>query len=138
LGGGTLTLSGTNSYTGGTNVFDGTLVATNPQAIADGSNLYVGMSAAFFAPVVPAPASGGTAAASGVAAVPEPGSLALLAAGAAAAIAVARRRKRISHRRRLHRIRAESLKRFAIRCEAPNNEALADGTSLTVGRASKS
>jgi autotransporter-associated beta strand protein len=93
LGGGTLTLSGTNTYTGGTNVFGGTLVVTTPQGIEDGTNLYVGTSGAFFAPVVPAPAVGGGAASAGVTAVPEPGTLALLAAGAAAAVVAVRRRQ---------------------------------------------
>ncbi len=89
LGGGTLTLSGTHTYIGGTNVFDGTLVATEPQAIEDGTNLYVGTPGAFFAPVVPAPAT---------TAVPEPGTLALLAAGTAVAFVAIRRKKRISRR----------------------------------------
>ena len=78
-GGGTLTLSGTNTYTGITEVLNGTLVLTSPSAIEDGNSLFVG-SGTPFAPVVataPAPAAA-------VATVPEPGTLALLAAGAAA------------------------------------------------------
>ena len=87
-GGGTLTLSGTNTYTGITEVLNGTLVLTSPSAIEDGNSLFVG-SGTPFAPVVataPAPAAA-------VATVPEPGTLALLAAGAAAALLVTRRGK---------------------------------------------
>ncbi len=47
-GGGMLTLSGTNTYTGLTQVLGGTLVLTSPSAIEDGNNLYVGSSALFF------------------------------------------------------------------------------------------
>ena len=94
LGGGTLTLSGTDSYTGGTNVFNGTLIVATPQAIKDGTSLYVGSAPAapgFFAPVVPtSELSTATVAA---ATVPEPGTLALLAACAAAASLALRRRK---------------------------------------------
>ena len=92
-GGGTLTLSGTNTYSGGTNVFNGTLIVTTPQAIEDGTNLYVGAAGSFFAPVVPAPQ-----ASAAVAPVPEPGSLLLVAAGAAAALMTGMRRRR-KHRR---------------------------------------
>ncbi len=37
-GGGTLVLSGTNTYSGGTIVLDGTLIATSSEALADGSS----------------------------------------------------------------------------------------------------
>ena len=90
LDGGTLTLSGTsNSYSGGTNVEDGTLIATNSQAIADGTSLTIGI-AGSFAPVIPGAATSSepSAASTPVAPVPEPGALALLTAaicGAAAA-----------------------------------------------------
>ena len=40
--GGTLTLSGTNNYSGGTTVDGGTLIATNSEAIEDGTSLNVG------------------------------------------------------------------------------------------------
>ena len=42
VSGGTLSLTGTNTYTGGTYVESGTLIATNSQAIEDGTNLYIG------------------------------------------------------------------------------------------------
>ncbi len=92
-GSGTLFLSGTNTYGGGTAVENGTLIATNPSALADGSNLFVGAAGSFFAPVVPAaqiPASSTSA----VSPVPEPGTLALLAAGAVAMAGTLRRKKR--------------------------------------------
>jgi autotransporter-associated beta strand protein len=94
-GGGTLTLSGTNSYTGITEVLGGTLVLTSPSGIADGNDLYVGTAGAFFAPVVPAPVVGAGAA---VTAVPEPGTLALLATGGVAAVVAIWRRRRITRR----------------------------------------
>jgi autotransporter-associated beta strand protein len=72
VGTGTLVLSGTNSYLGGTMVVAGKLRVTNVDALADGSNLTVG-NAAYFAPVAPAV---------GAVAVPEPSTLALLFAGA--------------------------------------------------------
>jgi autotransporter-associated beta strand protein len=73
---GTLTLSNTNSYTGGTFVEGGKLIVTSRWAIADGTNLYVGRPGSLFAPVVPAPGSLDVAAP-----VPEPATWALLAAG---------------------------------------------------------
>jgi autotransporter-associated beta strand protein len=91
---GTLTLSGTNTYSGGTTVNGGTLIVTNPAGIADGTDLTVG--GGFPAPVVQgAPAA---ASSSGVSAVPEPGTFALLAVAATAA-AVAARRSRKNRRR---------------------------------------
>jgi autotransporter-associated beta strand protein len=80
-GSGTLTLSGIDTYTGITEVLSGKLVVTSPAAIKDGNNLYVGSAGSFFALVVDA----------ATAAVPEPGTMALLAA-AVAMIAAARRR----------------------------------------------
>ncbi len=84
---GTLSLSGTNDYSGGTYVFGGTLIATNPSAIEDNSNLFVG-SGVPFGTIVAAGGSAVPAVGQGAAsAVPEPGTLALLAAiGAAAAV----------------------------------------------------
>ena len=82
VSGGTLTLTGTNTYLGGTTVADGTLIVTNREAIADGTSLTVGNASAFPAPVVPMSAPSAAA----VTPVPEPGTLALLAAGVAVAI----------------------------------------------------
>ena len=45
--GGTLILSGKDSYNGGTNVDAGTLVVTSPSAIADGTSLIVGAGGTF-------------------------------------------------------------------------------------------
>ena len=72
-----LVLSGSNTYSGGTNVEAGRLVVTSPTAIRDGTNLTVGAAAAF-APTVPGSQDATTAATTSV--VPEPGALALLAA----------------------------------------------------------
>ena len=85
-GSGTLILSGTNSYTGGTNVGEGTLIATDGGAIPDASSLTVGAGGVFiFDPsMAGAPMThGATFAASpagAVAAVPEPGTIAILLA----------------------------------------------------------
>ena len=72
-GGSELVLSGSNTFSGGTTVIVGTLIATNSAALLDGSNLTVGNAAAF-APMIPS--------ASAVSPVPEPGTLVLLIAGA--------------------------------------------------------
>ena len=80
--GGTLTLSGTNTYTGGTYVEgNSTLIATSNEAILDGTNLNVGNASelTLFGGVVSAEAGFGAAVQS-AAAVPEPGTLALAAA----------------------------------------------------------
>ncbi len=89
---GTLTLSGTNGYQGGTFVENGILIAANNEAIADGTSLTVGDPTLFPAPVVPMPA----ASAAAISPVPEPGTLALLAGGAILiAISFRRRRKKV-------------------------------------------
>jgi autotransporter-associated beta strand protein len=80
IGSGQLTLGGTNTYTGGTAVANGTIFVTNNAAIEDGTNLYVGSGALALGAVVPAPSAAPTAVPA-VAPVPEPGTLALLAAG---------------------------------------------------------
>jgi autotransporter-associated beta strand protein len=81
VGTGTLVLTGTNSYMGGTTVLDGTLVVTNSEGLADGSSLTVGDPTMFPAAIVPGRTS----------AVPEPGTLVLLAAGGVVLLAYRRR-----------------------------------------------
>jgi fibronectin-binding autotransporter adhesin len=91
VGNGQLILSGSNTYGGGTIVNAGTLVVESPTALPNGSSLTVGQGASsLFAPSIsasPAGASSTAAPGGAVAAVPEPGTLALLAAGVAAALA---------------------------------------------------
>lgn len=78
LGAGTLVLSGTDKYQGATFVDAGTLVATNNEALPDGSSLIVGNASLFpsYAPVIAAAAA---------TPVPEPGTIALLAVTVCAA-----------------------------------------------------
>jgi autotransporter-associated beta strand protein len=91
-GAGMLVLSGTNTYSGGTFVDSGTLIATNAGAIADGTSLTVGDASAFAAAIVPAPLAAS-------ASVPEPGALALLIFGMGG-VALARHfRRRRTHGR---------------------------------------
>jgi autotransporter-associated beta strand protein len=71
--GGTLVLSGSDSYSGGTYVQAGTLVVTNPAGIADGINITIGDATLFPVSAAAAPA---------VTPVPEPATPVLLAAGA--------------------------------------------------------
>lgn len=92
---GTLNLAGTNTYGGGTTVAgDAELIATNNDALADGSNLFVGGNLKALGTFVPATAIGSAVAALPVEAVPEPSTLALLCAGTIGlAVAVRRRHK---------------------------------------------
>jgi fibronectin-binding autotransporter adhesin len=101
-GTGTLTLSGTNGYTGGTTVNDGTLIVGNSEAIYDGTNLSVGNSALLSllpeAMVPAATVAGGSGLNAAVAPVPEPGTLALLAFGLWSAAIYRRFRRTYSSR----------------------------------------
>jgi fibronectin-binding autotransporter adhesin len=99
IGDGMLTLSGSNTYNGGTFVEAGTLVAANSDAFADGSSLTVG-NPAYFGTVAPAAAASSAAAVP----VPEPGGLALTAAAASGVALVCRLRRR-SRRGRAERKR---------------------------------
>jgi autotransporter-associated beta strand protein len=86
-GAGMLTLTGTNSYSGGTYVDNGTIVANSSSALPDNGNLWVGANARSMLPtaVVPSMAEAATA-------VPEPGSIALLVA-ASFGVGIACRRR---------------------------------------------
>ena len=90
LGSGTLTLAGSNTYTGGTDVAGGMLILNSAKSLEAGTSLIIGgasqqaSSPAVFVEPAAAP-------------VPEPGTLALLAVDAAAAVLCnARRRRQIS------------------------------------------
>jgi len=79
-GSGQLILSGPNTCNGGTTVISGSLVIANAASIQDGTSLSVGSSlSAFSASDAGVPMSAPTGGA-GVTAVPEPGTLVLLAA----------------------------------------------------------
>ncbi len=86
-GSGLLILSGSNTYSGGTNVESGILELTSPDAIAEGTSLTVGQAAAaiFDAPAFAAPSiAGGDG-------VPEPGTLALFGSGVVGLLCYIRR-----------------------------------------------
>jgi len=94
-GAGTLVLSGSDSYRGGTTVDAGTLVATTAAAIPPGTSLTVAPRAVFVfdpsqaaSPVIGSPLGVSSA---GVSAVPEPGTLTLLMAAVAIAFGVWRK-----------------------------------------------
>jgi len=93
-GAGTLVLSGTDTYTGGTMINAGTLVATSNAALPRGTSLTVGVGGTLvFDPSLsgsPVVSSGAVAAS-----VPEPGTLALLVAGLGVGFGVGRKRKGI-------------------------------------------
>jgi autotransporter-associated beta strand protein len=72
LGDGMLTLAAINTYGGGTTVTRGTLVATSPSSIPDGSAVTVGNGGFFLGPIVVAGSEAAPAA------VPEPATWALL------------------------------------------------------------
>jgi autotransporter-associated beta strand protein len=92
---GTLILSGSDNYTGGTTVDAGTLVLASDTALPDGTSLTVGAGGALIfdsSQAVPGPIT--LAAVSQINPVPEPGTLALLAAGSAVGLAAWQRRRR--------------------------------------------
>ena len=89
--GGSLTLTGSDTYTGGTYVEGATLIVTNPAGIQDGTNLFVGNANQLFASVVPSQAASAVSAPA-VAPVPEPQTLALAAAAGACLLLNRRRR----------------------------------------------
>ncbi len=86
-GTGTLILSGSNTYGGGTDVASGTLIAMNSASIPSGSSLIVGSGGAFtFSPattLAPAASNVALAGVTVVSAVPEPGTVILLLAALA-------------------------------------------------------
>ncbi len=96
--GGSLTLSGTGTYTGGTYVEGtGSLIVTTPEAIgANGvvTNLFVGSASELSLLGGVTAAEAGSSAGGTTTAVPEPGTLVLLAACGAAAAMLAGRRPR--------------------------------------------
>ena len=75
-GSGALILSGTNTYTGGTTIGGGTLFVTNSEALANGTSLTIDAGGTF---VFDPSHVGAPVMASSTAAVPEPGTLAMLA-----------------------------------------------------------
>ena len=98
-GPGTLVLANSNTYGvsgGGTIVSGGTLIATCSDAIPAGTSLSVGAGGVFIYDPSQAPTAGSVVAAGTVAAVPEPGTLTLLAAGLAVAAAFGWRRRRVA------------------------------------------
>ncbi len=100
IGTGTLVLSGSNSYDGGTYVEDGTLAVTTASALPSGESLAVGAGGTFiFDPSIGAGAvqSAPPAAGAGVAAVPEPGAIALLLTGLLAGAGLTWKRKDASN-----------------------------------------
>jgi autotransporter-associated beta strand protein len=76
MGSGTLVLSGSNSYTGGTTVASGTLILDGANSLLNGTSLTIGSGGLFDGPVIAA-----SAAPLAITAVPEPGTWALLTVG---------------------------------------------------------
>jgi autotransporter-associated beta strand protein len=75
-GAGTLVLIGSNTYSGGTTVLDGTLIVTDKNSLRDGTCLNIGSAAGIFLPPIDQVDS-----IPEVSPVPESGSLALLSTG---------------------------------------------------------
>ncbi len=93
-GDGQLILSGTDSYSGGTTVNGGTLYVTNSSALPDGTSLTVGAGGVFIFDPSAAAAQSLAVSPGAIAAVPEPGTLGLLAAGGVCLLAVRLLRRR--------------------------------------------
>ena len=98
-------LSGRDTYAGATTVSGGTLVVTNGSALPQGAALTVGAGGVFiFDPsqVVSSDSGSGASgsAVSGIAAVPEPSTFALLTAGALAGLAVTWRKRTVGRNKR--------------------------------------
>ena len=90
LGAGTLVLSGTNNFQGGTTVLDGRLIVADSYSLANRTNLTVG-SAAPFAAIAPETSHAFASSDDGrLAPVPEPATLALLTVAAILLVAVRR------------------------------------------------
>jgi len=77
-GGGTLVLSGSNSYSGGTDIDAGTLIVTNSSAFPPGTNLTIAAGGTFVFDPSAAPAAVTASPIAAIAPVPEPGTMALL------------------------------------------------------------
>ncbi len=94
IGAGTLVLGGSNTYSGGTFVADGTLEITNAAAILDGTDLTIGDTLSLAA-VVPGMSSSNQpiVASPDTVAVPEPNTLSLFASAVILTIAYYRRRR---------------------------------------------
>ena len=92
--GGTLILSGSDGYTGGTFVTAGTLEVTTVAALPGGSSLTIGANAAFVLDPAGTAAPLAASPAGSVAPVPEPGTLVLLLAGAMLAVFAAWRQRK--------------------------------------------
>jgi autotransporter-associated beta strand protein len=92
LSGGTLILSGSDSYTGGTTVTAGKLILNADSALVEGTNLAVGANLSAFDPAI-AVATSELAAGQSASPVPEPGSPALWITGLLSAWRLGRGRK---------------------------------------------
>jgi autotransporter-associated beta strand protein len=94
-GPGTLILAGSDSYTGGTDVSEGTLILASRSAIVAGTSLTVGADATLlFNSPLSSSRSATPLTASDVTAVPEPGTLSLLAVGLAIVFGASRKIRR--------------------------------------------
>jgi len=106
--GGTLIFSGTDSYSGGTNVNAGMLIVTSSTALPSGSSLIVGAGGTFI--FDPSMAASPVMVSSGAAAVPEPSTSFLLGIGAVGLVAYGWRRRRWHLRQRCERARSPLLR----------------------------